>query len=279
MPDPRRAGGHQKGEAHVTRWAYMIPAMADPNQGLLDSIRGHPTNALPDVVPVWAWFRPWDGHFAVDWSLLARLRMEGMEPILYAQIDVDPEDILDGKYDDALRLMAARSRGCYIRIFHEPNGGGTFPWQRWPVSTMILVERHVATLFHEEGAKYLYCVSHRGKANDDMLDRYPGSEYVDMVGFDEFRRSDTERLPSQQWAWAIQRLASTGKPVAVCETGAEASTTKRGRFMADLGNVQGLWYCGIFDYRIEYQKQDGTKVVDDWRWNAPMVREWDALPR
>lgn len=264
----------------MTQWAFMIPANAAPTDDLPEIIRAHPTNALPDVVPVWARWRKDLRMFDVDWALLESLHWQSMKPVIYAETgDMEPGLIVEGVYDMQFRLLASRARGLDIRIFHEANGSGTFPWQAWPVLTVRAVMARVARLFHEEGARFLYCVSHRGKANDDMLDYYPGSEYVDMVAFDEFRRSDEERLPSMQWKWAIQRLASTGKPVAVCETGAEASTTKRGRFIADLGKVSGLAFVAIFDYRIEYRKQDGTLVVDDWSWNQPMVREWDILPR
>jgi len=254
----------------------MIPAM-EAGTGILEAIAAHPSERKPEVVPVWARYDGASGHFRLDWSVLEGIRRAGMEPVIYAESQpMTPQGILAGEHDDAFRLLAARSRGAAIRIFHECNGG-LFPWGKWPIPQMKNVFHYVGELFHAEGARLIYCVSARGKRGDDMLDRYPGGDVVDIVAFDEFRRSNSERLPPLQWAWTTQRLASTGKPVWVCETGAEAVTTNRGLWMASLKDVAGVAAILIFDFRIVFP-HEGQTLVDDWRWNKAMIRQWNLLP-
>jgi hypothetical protein len=258
----------------------MLPAH-ESGVGLLDAIDAHPTFELPDVVPIWARWDAASGDFRVDWRLLEDVREREIEPVLYCETGaLTPSLIESGAVDRAVKLMGARSRGALVRPFHEGNGS-LFPWGRWPAPQYVACYQRFARLLHDEGALTAYCMSHRNKRNDDLLDRWPGEEYVDVVGFTEFRRSDSERPPVQQWAYAAERLASTGKPVWVFETGAEASTTKRGAWIDSLADVEsiGIEAVCIFDFRIEYSGIDGSDKVDDWRWSPSMARAFDGLPR
>lgn len=257
----------------------MTPAN-ESGVDLINDIVNHPTLVLPDVVPIWSRYDTKSKEFVVNWRLLEELRNLGMEPVLYAESGTMlPEDILSRKHDDAFKLLAARARGAKIRIWHESNGG-LFHWGKWPIPQMMDIYGQVGMLFGDEGSGLIYCMSHRGKRDDDLLDRYPGQIAVAVVAFDEFRRSDTERLPPQQWAWCAARMATTGRPVWVCETGAEAKTTNRGLFIASIDDAPIVEVVCIFDFRIVFTKPStGETFVDDWTWNKSMARQWDLLKR
>lgn len=259
----------------------MTPAN-ESGINVVESIFAHPTNHRPDLVPVWARWDPALGFVQrtgkFEWAQMEQLRNLGMEPVIYAETGgMLVMDIFAGRWDEHFRLLAARARGSAIRILHENNGRGLFDWQDWTVPQFITAWQRIARIFHSEGARIIYCVSARGKRDDDLLERWPGGEHVDITAFDEFRRSDSEPLPPQhaQWRYSTEVLGSKGKPIWVCETGAEASTKQRGSWMASLDQVKGVAAILVFDFRIEFP----PGKVDDWSWNGAMVRQWDLLVR
>jgi hypothetical protein len=263
----------------------MTPAN-ESGIGLIEDIRQHPTTVQPDVVPVWARYDPRKDEFvqrtgSFEWDLLVMLRELGMTPVVYAESGgMSPEGIISGHYDRALSLMAARCRGADIRWNHEMNGL-LFEWGKWPVLQFKAAWVRVADLFHAEGARIIYCPAARGKRDDDLLLKYPGDQFVDVMAFTEFKRDDKEPLPPLhfQWRYTTERLATTGKPVWVCETGAETDTSRRGEWMASLDEVKGVKVILIFDFLIEYVGPSGKPASDDWRWSGAMVKQWDLLSR
>lgn len=268
------------------RFGLMLPEN-ESAQGLVTAQVAHPTEQLGDVVPVWARYRAAAGHFALDWQLLEELWEHTFEPVVYAETGtMSAIDIERGVHDDAFRLLAARARGALIRIFHEANGtSGLFAWQGWTPAMLIGAWQRVARLFHEEGARIAYCMSARNRKNDDLLDRWPGDESVDVVGFTAFKRRNDQADPPQQCAYTIERLAETGKEVWGFEMGVEtteegtgAPITGRGKWMTAVGQVKGLAVALIFDRLIEFLL-GGQPRSDDWRFNKAMRVAWDALPR
>ena len=192
-----------------------------------------------------------------------------------------PSDILAGLHDAKVSLLASRSRGALIRILHEPNGR-LFDWSRWPNPMYLDVWHRLAELIRAEGARIAYCVVHRGKDREhDMFRHWPGAEWVDAVGIDEFRRGD-EPMPPQKWAGAIAAFAerAPGVPFHVYETGAEVGkATQRAEFIASQADVVGAAGILTFDRLIDVPSPPAPSPIhDDFRWGSGMTRAWDRLP-
>ena len=86
-----------------------------------------------------------------------------------------------------------------------------------------------------------------------MFRHWPGAEWVDAVGIDEFRRGD-EPMPPQKWAGAIAAFAerAPGVPFYVMETGAEVGkATQRAEFIASQADVAGAAGILTFDRLID----------------------------
>lgn len=265
----------------MTKYGYILEESETDPARLPEAILALP-RAIPDVVPVWTRFRELPG-FDLRHTWLENLRAQGIEPIVYAETTgMHPLEILAGNHDDAFKLLAARARGALIRILHEPNGH-LFEWSSWLPGLYKDVWRRLWLLIHGEGARMLYCVVHRGPANqDDMFRHWPGAEWVDAVGFDEFRRADKETLPPRRWASAIEAFEDHkfSAPIYVCETGAIETTSQRAKFIASFAQVEGVAGILCFDRRIVVPAPPAlTPIDDEFSWGLGMVREWDKLPR
>jgi len=109
------------------------------------------------------------------------------------------DSIADGNWDDYIRkwAVAAREFGkpVYIRWGHEFNGY----WYPWSIpandndpTKFIAAWRHVHDIFDEEGVKnvqWVWCPYLRSNPDEpwnDPLLAYPGDEYVDWIGIDEY---------------------------------------------------------------------------------------------
>ena len=87
-------------------------------------------------------------------------------------------------------------------------------------------------------------------------------------------------MAPQHFAYPARRLAETGKPVWVCETGVDAALEDRGAWMKSQGEVKGVAVILTFDRRIVVESPPAPRPIDDdWRWSGPMVKAWEGLPR
>ncbi len=178
-----------------------------------------------------------------------------------------PGGDLNGKYLEFLGLIADFASKCIdlsgeripmiFRPFHEGNGG----WFWWGSST--LSDRSYKDLFRytidvlwDKGVRnFAYCYSCNGviASPSELGTRYPGDDYVDMVGLDFYHDADK---PTEQFAEetlmslsAIEEFCEEhGKPYAVTEIGRRTlDSLGRGYFegLAPEGNRDLTWFTDI----------------------------------
>jgi hypothetical protein len=90
--------------------------------------------------------------------------------------------------------------------------------------------RHIVTIFREVGASNVAFVWAPSAAYyaPSAVAFYPGSAYVDWIGFDLYNRPDRPQGFSATFARAYDVYASYGKPMALTETGAPAGSAGPG---------------------------------------------------
>ncbi|HLL60316.1 MAG TPA: glycosyltransferase family 2 protein, partial [Candidatus Nitrosocosmicus sp.] len=132
-----------------------------------------------NIVPIITW-EPWDSNDPEDKNKM-----------------YSPQRIINGDYDTFIRSWArsaaAYNKPFFLRFAHEMNGNW-YPWGGVEENTpedYILMWRHVHTIFEEEKANnviWVWSPNHidiHGESNS-ALKYYPGSLYVDWVGFSAF---------------------------------------------------------------------------------------------
>lgn len=144
------------------------------------------------------------------------------------------EAILSGQYDNYLREWARGAnkfgKPFFLRFAHEMNGN----WYSWGSFDKNSAEeyqkmwQYVHTIFEEEGATNVIWVWSPNNTDSHgetgtVLEFYPGSEYVDWVGFSAFNWGEAN--PGNYWmdfktsSWEIYSiLVELNKPIMVTET-------------------------------------------------------------
>ncbi|MBO0730037.1 MAG: hypothetical protein J2P57_12315 [Acidimicrobiaceae bacterium] len=132
--------------------------------------------------------------------------------------------IVSGAYDSYIHSWArgaARLRGkptIYLRLMHEPNITA-YPWgyQHLSGAQYDAAWKHVYHIFRAQGATNVKFVwNFAGDVNNtaaDMRAYYPGDQYVDYVGWDQYQNNDV-RLDYK----SAQTIAPS-KPIALGEVG------------------------------------------------------------
>ena len=158
------------------------------------------------------------------------------------------KDILNGTFDYLLIKWAKSVKDAqgiiYVRFLHEFNGD----WYPWSIAhngnnPLLLVKafQHINKIFKKESAfnaKFIWCPNSISKPQaswNNILDAYPGDQYVDFVGVDVYNGAGDESRPL--WRSFRKEVASSyflltnhfpSKPVFICETACrERSFDKR----------------------------------------------------
>ncbi|WP_157970448.1 glycoside hydrolase family 26 protein [Nakamurella deserti] len=239
------------------------------------------------------WGRQFDefrNSTSVDHDLLLSLKPDGD---LVRQINAGAQD---GYLDTFAGQVAAFGRPVFLRFGHEMNGswmsysaGGGGP----TAGEFVAAWRHVVDRFRLAGAGNARFVWSPNESDDPdvdgnrLEDYWPGTDYVDIAGFDAYdwgdaepRRGDGENRSFEEIVEApyerISRLAP-GKEIWLCEFG----TTEPGK--AD-------WIRDMFGSRafprltavIWFSEDDRRDTQRDWRLDSSdeAVQAWrDAVDR
>jgi mannan endo-1,4-beta-mannosidase len=118
-----------------------------------------------------------------------------------------------GQVADGLAELANQGIPVLFRPLHEMNGGWFWWGKGRPERYTTLWRDMFAYMTHERGLDNLLWV-YSPSAQSDQLRYYPGSDVVDVVGFDAY----TADLPSDA-RLAYEQLVSTGKPFGIAEYG------------------------------------------------------------
>lgn len=170
------------------------------------------------------------------------------------------DSVAAGSWDDYIKewAIAAREFGkpVFIRWGHEFNGY----WYPWSIpandndpNKFIEAWRHVHDIFTQEGAtnvKWVWCPylrSNPDEAWNDPLLAYPGDDYVDWVGIDEYNWGASvtwsDWLEFEQIFANKVRIFSTHfptKPIMIAETG----STEENELPSQ---SKGLWVRNMLD--------------------------------
>ncbi len=147
-------------------------------------------------------------------------------------------DILNGSFDYLFVKWAKSIKEAQgivlVRFFHEFNGD----WYPWSVSNngknpkiLIKAFRHIHAIFKKEAAfnaRFIWCPNSLSKPQapwNNILDAYPGDEYVDFVGVDAYNGAGDEsrilwRSFRKELTLSYFLLTSNypTKPILICET-------------------------------------------------------------
>ncbi len=191
----------------------------------------------------------------------------GRIPLISWQCGTTDANVASG-LDDAMLISDARSVAALghpvmIRWFWEMEFTGSNGGEQGRRSTgciggqgpggYIQAWRHIVNVFRANGATnvaWVFCpggeayapaAAARGRA---AADYYPGSQYVDWIAEDAYSRA--KPVPINKLVGAMySQYGSSGKPLIVCETGAE-------------GTYQSQFISGIADLPSEYPNLKGV---------------------
>lgn len=168
--------------------------------------------------------------------------------IYWENYGVSLDSIINGSQDYVIRQFGAKlCQGSILSLFHEPNGN----WDSWggtvgnnTPNKVISAYKHIHDIIGTK-VKYAFVVNNDSvpnTANNQIVNYYPGSAYVDIVGIDAFN------FGGQSFASAVPQSLVTlmsfyGKPVWLTSVGTADNQTK---FVTDMmSNVKKMGISGI----------------------------------
>lgn len=198
-----------------------------------------------------------------------------------------PGGDLNAKYTKFLDMIADFAVKCVdldgeripmiFRPFHESNGSW-FWWGRPHLSDedyKALFRYTCDYLSDTKGIKnFLYCYSVNGffTEDKDVMDRYPGDDYVDIVGIDIYhdRPSEDDGF-FDKLQTSLKVLASCaqdhGKIYAIAEIGLRTLDSKPDGFyegLAPSGNLVNNWFTRLHDALISCEAGIRTSYMLFW---------------
>ena len=126
----------------------------------------------------------------------------------------------------AKTIKASTRQQVLVRWAQEPELTGLYPWSLQDPAPYIDSFQRLHRIFQEEGVtNAIWVWSPAGNAN--VLDYYPGEQYVDMVGITVLENRDWNIKNGQQAESSFDELfgekyrtvAAAGKPVIIAEFG------------------------------------------------------------
>ncbi len=149
-------------------------------------------------------------------------------------------DISDGRYDEAMRLIAKevvkqKPQSILVRWGHEMELTGLYPWAQGDPQKYIAAYRHVVDVFRAEKAtNILWIWSPAG--NSGCQNYWPGEEYVDYIG--------VTILASEEWDVSLRSFATLmtekywladlfQKPIIATEVGVSATEDEKSKWLKE----------------------------------------------
>lgn len=193
-------------------------------------------------------------------------------------------DIKAGRFDahitDVCTSLGRAKNRVYIRWGHEMEGTeGRYPWAGKKPQSYIDAYRHFVTKCRTilPNAKFIW--SPKGASN--FAAYYPGSDYVDIVGFAiwglqrwELRRTGRTSTYFETLKSSYKRMNTLGKPMMVVEAGVAGDEAYKKAWISDMfqreayaSNFPGLLAVIYFNDKEPYHWPGGYGSPD-WRIGA-----------
>lgn len=204
--------------ARLSRLDHLFTAWADDDTGGIPIAAIH--TSYDRGAPVMLSWEPWPTPGRVGTSIV--------------------DDTIDGAYDPLIRRAARSVKGLrqpiLIRVGHEMDMPGLYPWAGAPPDRFIAMYRHTVDIFRQEGASNVIWVwSPAGTL--DAPEYYPGDGYVDYVGVTILQYSGWESaagyIPPRDFQKLVDEkyrmLAPLGKPMLLAEVGIDLPSDLKAR--------------------------------------------------
>jgi len=201
------------------------------------------------------------------WENLRAAAQQGRASLLSYDIEWQFQDIVSGRHDADLARTATQFKSVrgpvYLRPFAEMNG-------YWSLGSVNNSSHHVASheqwvaawrrivgIYRSAGATnvyFIWCPNAEDEPSTDKLEMYwPGSEWVDVLGFDTYNWGTPWRSHYDIFTDAYQRVTTLDpvKPVWVCEMASSEGSSDQDKgqwvtaLMSDTGfpRIQALnWF-------------------------------------
>lgn len=254
------------------------------------------------------WFLNWNDPF--NPAIARRAARRGRRVLISWQSTDRPlARITAGDYDDYIERWARAVRDyrdpVYLRLFPEMNGSWT-SWNRDAMRAggapaLVRAWRHVVARFRAQGATNARWVwtpnatdSRIAGHQNRLEDYYPGSDVVDVLGFDGYNWGTSQRPDSDGKGWKSEWQSFTemardpyrrvtaldpDKPLWIAETGSVEQGGDKGAWLCRMWRDRSLpRITGIiwFDMRVPTNRKTGRRVTD---WRIESTRQTLAAAR
>ena len=201
----------------------------------------------------------------------------------HAQEAIDLAGLMRGEYDDYIREFAARMGSfdgeILLRFAHEMNGNW-YPWSGSNIGADKYKDmyRYVKDIFDETGiqnVKWVFSINWEDvprTAANEMLNYYPGADYVDYVGLDGYNWGTTREWSSwtsfDELFGGIYKktLREFGKPVIISEFSSVSEGGDKTEWIQQAMRKLKTW-----DKVQGFVLFDVDKEVD---WTFPITKSW-----
>lgn len=156
------------------------------------------------------------------------------------------KEILNGKWDSYITSFAKAAKeygGKVIIVPFEEMNGDWYPWSGTQngntVSQAVQAYRRVHDLFKgADNVQFGWSVNNDSvpdKTENDIVNYYPGSDYVDYVGVDGFNFGDPWQTFEEIFNPSLSKLKAFQKPIFIFSM-ACAKDSQKGKWIADAIN-------------------------------------------
>ncbi len=227
------------------------------------------------------------------WANLRAVAAQGRATMLSYDIEWTFADIVSGRHDAELARTAAELKAIpgpvYLRPFAEMNGN-------WSLGSVQNAHRHVSShaqwiaawrrivgIYRSAGASnvsFIWCPHAQDDPATDRMELYwPGSEWVDVLGFDAYNWGVPWRSHQQTLADAYRRVTALDpmKPVWVCELASAegAGEQSKGQWVAALMSDTGypriqalIWFSVEKERSWQMDSSAGSLAAFRAAWQA-----------
>jgi beta-mannanase len=227
---------------------------------------------------------PWALLETQDQEKFKRQEKEGNERLL-TRI---PSGLYDHEIISSLReIQKVSGRTVYVRLMHEMDITGQYPWSPRQPLDFIRSYRHIVNLSREMGIRNIRWVW--SPAGDrKAADFWPGADYVDQIGLSIYATREWPSTTSQPGQ--IPSLASLlsdklwvskyGKPILLAEVGVNGSEEEKMAWLREstehLISSPSVWAWVYFD--AKQPKFMPTKIgLPDWSLSQEQARYLQVL--
>jgi mannan endo-1,4-beta-mannosidase len=176
----------------------------------------------PDIVLC---FQQWEAGFPLSFAQTA----SSHGAVLLIQLEpkgISLAAIAQGKYDSYLEAYAAEAKaygGQVIISFGPEMNGSWYSWG-WTLQSpadFVAAWQHVVTVFRNTGASnviWMWVVNRISQWTGPLSEYWPGNNYVDWVGYDDYIYEPTETFQTVDAPTIAAIRTLTNKPIMLSET-------------------------------------------------------------